>query len=457
MKTKLFTVSLFLLVQHFFTQIVGTWKGNLSIQGVELPLVIKIRQQENQYYSVLFSPKQSDKEIAIDKTEFQNSELFFEIKLIQVQYRGILKNGKIEGTFTQNGYRLPLILELSDAEEKKSISTVQRISNRSVDTEKLSRYIDFFTQKQKGIGSISIFKNGKEIYSKNFGQYMLPIKKYDENTGYQVGSVTKLFLSTMIMQEVEKGKLSLSDKLSKFYPNLPNAEKITLENMLNHTSGLGDYVGKTAEWLTKETIKERVVLDTITKQGVLFQPNEKVKYSNSAYYLLCKILEKINKKPFNVLLKERITKKLGLKHTFSVLDNPKNIFTSYQLVDGKRVQIKEFNFNNVLGAGDITSTAQDLNLFVQALFSGKLVKKETLEIMHPKNGKTFGLGMMHIPFYNISYYGHGGTTLGTDSTMAYNLEDDIAISVIINGRGLDSSKEFNNNILKIIYNEVFEF
>lgn len=258
------------------------------------------------------------------------------------------------------------------------------------------------------------------------------------------------------MQDVEKGKLNLSDKLSKFYPNLPNADKITLKNMLNHTSGLGDYVGETGEWLMNEPVSEKMVLDSIAKQGVLFEPNEKVKYSNSAYYLLCKILEKSHKKPFNVLLKGRITKKLGLKNTFSVLNHPKNIFASYQFVDGKHILVKDFNFVNALGAGDITSTTDDLNVFIQALFSGKLLKKETVQMMLPVD-TTYGLCVRKVPFYNQTYYGHGGTTLGTDASMVYNPTDDIAISVCVNARGLYSTNEFNIGILSIIYDEPFEF
>lgn len=455
MKIRFFTFILLFAVQHIFAQIEGTWKGDLSVQGIKLPLVIEIESVENGYKSTLYSPKQSPQGFPTTKFTFENSELYFENELLQAQYKGTLKGGKITGTFTQGGMNMPLILEKSE-KTTAQIHSVPNIGNREINTEKLTRYIDYFVKKHHGIGSVSISRNGKQIYQKSFGQSQLPHQNYNENTGYQIGSITKLFLATMIMQDVENGKLNLSDKLSKFFPNLPNADKITLKNMLNHTSGLGDYVGETGKWLMNEPVSEKMVLDSIAKQGVLFEPNEKAKYSNSAYYLMCKILEKSHKKPFNVLLKERITKKLGLKNTFSALDHPKNIFASYQFVDGKHVLVKDFNFVNALGAGDITSTTDELNVFIQALFSGKLLKKETVQMMLPVD-TVYGLCVRKVPFYNQTYYGHGGTTLGTDALMAYNPTDDIAISVCVNGRGLYSSNEFNIGILSIIYDEPFEF
>lgn len=456
MKIRLFTLVLLFIVQNIFAQIEGTWKGDLLIQGVNLPLIIEIKTAENGYQSTLYSPKQSSQGIPTSKTTFENSELVFESSLIQAHYKGLLKNDKIEGIFTQNGMELPLILERTEAVKIQEERNIPNLGNRAIDTEKLSKYIDYFAKEQKAIGSISIVRNGKKIYRKDFGQNQLPIKNYDQNTAYQVGSITKLFLATMIMQDVEKGKLSLDDKLSKFYPNLPNADKITIKNMLNHSSGLGDYV-LDGQWLMNETVSENAILDTIAKQGVLFEPNEKVKYSNSAYYLLCKIVERSNKKPFNVLLKDRITKKLKMKNTFSVLDKPKNIFASYRFVDDKYVLVEDFNFINSLGAGDITATTSDLNLFIQALFDGKLLKKETVNAMLPTDDKVFGLCIMRIPFYNQIFYGHGGTTLGTDASVAYNPTDDITFSLCINSRGLHSTNEFTIGILSVIYDETFEF
>ncbi|VDH03034.1 Penicillin-binding protein E [Bergeyella zoohelcum] len=348
-----------------------------------------------------------------------------------------------------------MVLEKTN-EEIKAVErpVITDLGNRAINTQKLSAYLDYLVEKQKIAGSISIFRKGKEVYKKHFGQEFLPTKNYNQQTAYQIGSITKLFMATILMQEVEKGTLKLDDKLAKFFPKMPNAQNITLQQMLNHTSGLKDYV--TGEWLTEKAFAPQVIYDTIVKQGVDFQPGEKQKYSNSAYYLLCKILEQTTQKPFNVLLRERIAKPLNLDNTFSALDRPTNIFASYNLHQTQLQEVKDFNFINALGAGDITATTTDLNRFVEALFKGKLLKKETLQQMLPEE-KTWGLCVMKAPFYNKTSYGHGGTTLGTDALMTYNPEDDLSISLCVNARGMFSNNEITIGILNILYELPFDF
>lgn len=454
LKRLLLLVVALCFTQGVFGQIVGRWKGDLDIQGTKLPLVFEIKATENGYNTTAYSPKQTSMGIPTSKTVFENNALTVEISALQASFKGVLKDGKITGTFTQ-GKEFPLVLEKTN-EEIKAVEdpVIADLGNRAINTQKLSAYLDYLVEKQKIAGSISIFRKGKEVYKKHFGQELLPTKNYNEQTAYQIGSITKLFMATMLMQEVEKGTLKLDDKLAKFFPKMPNAQNITLQQMLNHTSGLKDYV--TGEWLTEKAFAPQVIYDTIVKQGVDFQPGEKQKYSNSAYYLLCKILEQTTQQPFNVLLRERIAKPLNLDNTFSALDQPKNIFAAYNLSQKKTQEVKDFNFVNVVGVGDITATTTDLNRFVEALFKGKLLKKETLQQMMPVE-KTWGLCVMKAPFYNKTSYGHGGTTLGTDALMTYNPEDDLSISFCINARGLFSNNEITIGILNILYELPFDF
>lgn len=440
--------------QSVFAQIVGKWKGDLDIQGTKLPLVFEIEAIENGYKTTAYSPKQTTMGIPTSKTVFENNELTVEISALQASFKGVLKDGKIAGTFKQ-GKEFPLVLEKTDEEIKAEENPViADLGNRAINTQKLSAYLNYLVEKQKIAGSISIFRKEKEVYKKHFGQEFLPTKNYNQQTAYQIGSITKLFMATMLMQEVEKGTLKLDDKLAKFFPKMPNAQNITLQQMLNHTSGLKDYV--TGEWLTEKAFAPQVIYDTIVKQGVDFQPGEKQKYSNSAYYLLCKILEQTTQKPFHTLLNERIAKPLKLENTFSALDQPKNIFLSYNLHKTEAQEVKDFNFVNVMGIGDITATTTDLNKFVEALFKGKLLKKETLQQMMPTE-EIWGLCIMRVPFYNKISHGHGGTTRGTDALMTYNLEDDLSISLCINARGLFSNNEIAIGILKILYELPFDF
>nr|WP_305070017.1 serine hydrolase domain-containing protein [Flavobacterium covae] len=136
------------------------------------------------------------------------------------------------------------------------------------------------------------------MYNKDFGQKNIPDLIYNNTTKYQIGSVTKLITATLIYKLIEKKKLGINDKLSDFYPEIPNSEKITIKNLLEHTSGLGSYVVKEGQVWVTEKVTEKEIFNLIIKQGVSFEPNEKVAYSNTAYYLLTKIIEKNTKNHF---------------------------------------------------------------------------------------------------------------------------------------------------------------
>ena len=375
-------------------------------------------------------------------------------------YKGQFLKDHFEGTFTQKGRSFPLNLFKNNGDEKPNPKDekIKDIGNRAIDNAKLDNFLDYITKNKQGIGSISIFRKGKEVYKKDFGQNQLQNVKWNAGTGYQIGSVSKLITATMLMQLAEKGKLNIQDKLSKYYPEIPNADKITIESLLNHTSGLGDYAGENYQWLFKKSVGDKAILDTIKAQGVEFQPGEKTRYSNSGYYLLSRILEKVTKKPYHILLKENITSKAAMKNTFSALDNPKNVFKSYENEKGKWIEVEDFDFRNCIGLGDIVSTPNDMNLFINALFNGKFVKKETLDKMLPKPGSKldFGSGIMAIPFYNQVSFGHGGDTAGSHSVTAYSKKEDYSISIVINGEEYPHNA-FYIGISNIIYNENFEY
>ncbi|MBV6878353.1 serine hydrolase domain-containing protein [Epilithonimonas ginsengisoli] len=460
MKTKLLWV-LILLAQTFYAQdLTGSWKGELDLGGTQLPLIFNIKKENNTYTSSARSPKQGDKIITVDKTEFTNNELIFEMNELDASYKGQYKADHFEGTFTQRGRSFPMNLFKNNGTEKSNPKDekLKDIGNREINTAKLNDYFNYLTQNKQGIGSISIFRKGKEVYQNDFGQDQLPNVKWDSNTRYQVGSVSKLFTAIMLMQQVEKGKLNLSDKLSKYYPDVPNADKITIETIMNHTSGLGDYAGEHYQWLFKRPVGDKVILDTINAQGVEFQPGEKTRYSNSGYYLLSRILEKVAKKPYNVLLKENITSKAGMKNTFSVLDDPKNVFRGYENENGIWKEVEDFDFHNCVGVGDIVSTPNDLNILINALFNGKFVKKETLDKMMPKPGSkvVFGLGMMAVPFYNQVSFGHGGDTAGSHAVTSYSKKEDYSVSMVINGENYPHNT-LSIGVLNIIYDQDFEF
>jgi D-alanyl-D-alanine carboxypeptidase len=122
---------------------------------------------------------------------------------------------------------------------------------------------------------LSVFKNGKEVYAKNFGQKNIPGLTYDQNTRYQVGSITKMITAVLIFKLIEENKLHLEDKLSEFFPEIPNSNAITIKNLLEHTSGLGSYVVKDGEVWVTEKASDQQIMDLIIQQGKSFEPGKR--------------------------------------------------------------------------------------------------------------------------------------------------------------------------------------
>ncbi|WP_076605639.1 hypothetical protein [Epilithonimonas tenax] len=170
MKTKLLLV-LILLAQTFYAQdLTGSWKGDIDLGGMQLPLILHIKKENNAYTSSARSPKQGDKLITVDKTDFTNNELIFEMNELGASYKGTYKSDNFEGTFTQRERSFPLNFFRNKGEPDPKNEKIKDIGNREINTAKLDDFFKYITQHKQSIGSISIFRKGKEVYKKDFGQ-----------------------------------------------------------------------------------------------------------------------------------------------------------------------------------------------------------------------------------------------------------------------------------------------
>jgi D-alanyl-D-alanine carboxypeptidase len=136
----------------------------------------------------------------------------------------------------------------------------------------------------------------------------------------RVGSVTKTFTSVLVLKLVEEGKLSLDDPLIKWFPGVPNAEAITIRQLLNHTSGIPEFIPKVMmrSIFPSTYWKPQEIVDIITREKPLFTPGSDWEYSNSNYFLLGLIAEELSGKSFTQLLHEQIIDPLQLEHTYFI-------------------------------------------------------------------------------------------------------------------------------------------
>ena len=324
--------------------------------------------------------------------------------------------------------------------------------------QELNAYVDHFIENEQLIGSLSINESGKEVMYRSFGN---PQNASQNNQVVQgtIGSITKMFTAVLFAQLEEAGKIDFDEKLSIYYPTIPNAENITLHHMMTHTSGLRDYIVKEdslAYWL-KDPVSTNEIIFEIIRQGISFSPGDSLDYSNSAYYLLGKILEKKQGKPFHQILEDNILKPLQLKQTFAIHPDSdiSKVEKSYLKKKDKWKIIDEFYFPNAFSAGCLVSSATDLNRFITAVVAEELISEYTLQNMLPKKDKFFGHGIMKAPFYEHMGFGHGGDTYGTHSAMSYFPENELAISYIINGENYPTN-DFAIGLLSIIYDKDYQ-
>jgi len=309
------------------------------------------------------------------------------------------------------------------------------LNAQSFDNQKLDSLFTIIESNERGMGSISIFQNGKEVYQKSYGYADLENKvKENASTKFRIGSISKTFTATIIMKLVENKELSLSTKLSDFYPQIKNADKITIAHLLQHRSGIANFtsVADYMQWNTEEQTNEQII-DRIVSGGVSFEPNERFEYSNSNYALLTFIAEGISKKKYSELLQEIIIKPCNLKNTSvgNKINVNNNEALSYTKLSEWTLE-KETDMSIPLGAGFIISTPFDLNVFLNCLFTGKMVSEETLKQMTTVIDG-FGFGLIRVPFHDMEGYGHTGGIDGFQANAFYFPQEKVSIALTSNG------------------------
>src|SRR5712691_12007747 len=166
---------------------------------------------------------------------------------------------------------------------------------QTLDKAKLDQFFDRLAEKNKAMGSLTIAKDGNVLYTRAIGYSQIngtEKKPLTTANRFRIGSITKMFTAVMTLQLVEEGKLKLTDTLDKFFPQIPNAERITIAQILAHRSGIPN---------SRPTSKTNAVtkdeLLTIVSKGTPdFEPDTKHSYSNSGFFILGLIVEKLGAK-----------------------------------------------------------------------------------------------------------------------------------------------------------------
>jgi D-alanyl-D-alanine carboxypeptidase len=270
---------------------------------------------------------------------------------------------------------------------------------------------------------------------------------------FEIGSNTKMITATVLLQLQEEGLLNINDLLSEYLPDyaesLPFGDQITLRMLLNHTSGIWDYgddiigagaTGDTAA-LTRGYTPDDIVQFAIENGEPNFEPGAEGQwsYSNTPYVLLGIIIENLTGEKLETVFDERIFTPLAMNDSFLWNDVPQADFglpEAYYTAPFDQDTIT-WNMSQGWAAGAVISTADDMSVFIRALLNGELFNNDdTLALMQETNFAesllaNYGLGIMS-GLGQGDTWGHGGQTLGFESTVIYNVTNDISIVVWTN-------------------------
>ena len=317
---------------------------------------------------------------------------------------------------------------------------------------------------------VAVFKDGRPVLVKSYGSANLEQRVPVSNESvFRVGSVTKQFTAVALLLLAEEGKLSLQDKLSKYYANFPRADDITLEQMLHHTSGIYNYTSEpnfAIDGMVHRTTDEMVEFIGKLPKTQDFEPGTDWSYSNSAYFMLGGVVEKVAGEPLATMFKTRLFVPIGMIHT--ALDDETELVPGRArgysgAAPGKFTNAPFISMSIPGGAGSIRSTATDLAKWNAALFGGKILKATSLAAMltpgRLNDGETSGLAIAKMMSaagapgadskqeYGYALFvsqedghrkiSHGGGIYGFSSALSEFPKDRVTVAVLSNAIGKD--------------------
>ena len=280
------------------------------------------------------------------------------------------------------------------------------------------------------------------------------------NGQVRIGSNTKTFVAVVIMQLVEESKVQLDEPIETYLPGLIKGDgidgsKITVRQLLQHTSGLPEYAdlvaGEGVDFVAirNDYMSPRDLLDAALARPAQFEPGAKFTYTNTNYLVAGLLVEKVTKRTVNEQIDERIVQPLGLKNTY--LPNPgergfrgEHPHGYHPNAKGEQTDITEMDTSVPWAAGAMISTPGELNRFMQAIEDGTLVSAESLAEIHKsvpaaELGGEYGLGLIKRSLSCGDAWGHGGTIEGYETHNAVGSDGTAATIALTSVSGAASN------------------
>jgi len=292
--------------------------------------------------------------------------------------------------------------------------------------------------------TVLIAKKGEIIYQKAFGKANLELD-VDMRTEhiFRIGSITKQFTACAILKLAEDGKLALDDEITKFLPNYPTQDqKITIEHLLHHTSGIKSYTGmeKWTPEVHRKDFTPQAMVDFFKDEPMDFAPGEEMRYNNSGYFLLGYIIEKASGTNYGNYIETTFFEPLGMKsssydYTDRIIPNRAS---GYGPAENGYANAPFLSMTQPYGAGSLLSTVADLNTWYQAVVAGRVISPENFKkALTPatlNNGEKtdYGYGWGLGETEGSPRFGHGGGIFGFLTASEFFPEEEVFVTVFSN-------------------------
>lgn len=291
--------------------------------------------------------------------------------------------------------------------------------------------------------AVLVARNGKILFQRGYGEAdrekHLPITA---DTQFRIGSITKQFTATCILQLQEEGKLSVNDSLAKFFPDFPRGEEVKLHHLLTHTSGIKSYTDKPGFLESApKFVQPEDLINSFKNDPFDFAPGKGWHYDNSGYFLLGQIVAQVSGEPFADCLRKHIFEPLGMKHTGIhyrgiVLEHEA---VGYSYANGQSPKSLDWDMSRAGGAGALYSTVGDLFLWNEAIFNGKILQPASrlaaftpVKLPPDAQGMDYGYGWITSANRGLRVIGHSGGLNGFSSDLARFTNQNFTVVVLAN-------------------------
>jgi D-alanyl-D-alanine carboxypeptidase len=300
--------------------------------------------------------------------------------------------------------------------------------------------------------SLAVVRDGRLILARGYGQADVELSvPVMHDSVFRLASVTKPFTAMAIMMLVEEGKISLDEPVAQYIPDIPSAwGKVTVRQALTHTAGLVDYL-RVPGWSWRQELTQAEFLRFTSGAPLLFESGKRIQYSNTGYYLLGILIEKVSGKPYAQFMSERLFKPLQMSATRldTLSEMVPNRVKGYVFANGMLQNAEYTSLTWAYAEGGIISTAVDLAKWDAALYTEKLVKRASLEQMWTparlNDGKAaiigdngagkpnyYGLGWYISEYKGHKIILHPGNKPGFSSTFTRFMDDKLTVILLCN-------------------------